>query len=176
MKKKIILISAIIFLSVFTIGAVALACRAGMDYVTILVIAEQKDHYDKMYEPVHLLDQEVQNMQDELAILQKSKLTDDQKKDLAERLRYLEELGLQIDRRLIYYNEDNTAHMFFPPAGEIVSYFNEAHNTPIYVNRCVRAVEQGLFAQYVTSSQKKIIGEDCQFLVGEMERLKLIRQ
>ena len=176
MKKKIILISVIILVSIATVIAVALASRVGMDYVTILVIAEQRDHYDRMYEPVHKLDQEVQKMQEELTIMQKRKLTDDQKKDLAERLRYLEELGLQIDRRLIYYNEDNTAHMFFPPAGEIVAYFNEAHNTPIYVNRCVRAIEQGIFAQYVTPSQKKIIDEDNQLLIEEMDRLKLIRQ
>ena len=173
MKRKILIIAIGIALGT-TSFLVAATWQHACDYVTLLIVEEQRDHYVRMHEHVVRLQHKVRYMEGDVMLIQNEKLTSEQKQQIQEDLRDIEEIGAQISRRMIYYDEDNTVHMFFAPEERVVSLFKETYNTPLYINRFVRVAEQGLFATSLTKDQKSVIGELFRELQQETERLNSI--
>lgn len=170
-QKTIFYISLIIAFGGVSI-IVALATQVGGEYVTELVRGEQEDHYQKLQEQVLVLSATYDDLQVYLDALQERRLTPAEKKEATVLLNHLEEIGLNISRRTLFYYEDNTAHFFFAPRAEILRYFDEARNTPLYIDRCVRFAEAGLTIPNPSQTQKQSLRENCDALAQEVERLQ----
>ena len=175
-KKNIIYSICIIIAFSVTAVIVALASQSGGDYIVELVRAEQKDHYEKLDNHTRELAQVFVELEEYAEIADKKRLSDDEKEEVEKILRHMEEIGLNIARRNIFYAEDTTAHFFFAPNQYIVDYFEEAKNTQLYVDRCVRFVETGLTIPYPTQKQKDSVREHCGLLADEIERLEKCTQ
>jgi len=155
----------------FTSYIVALGYQSGFNYVTAIIVLEQNDHYNKMQKNITNLNHAVSVLQDDINNLQQKRLTQDDKKLLKKSLRDLEEIGLNISRETGFYQEDTTVHFFFEPKGEIVEYFNRTRNTSLYIDRLVRAVEQGLFEKNMNKEQKEIIMNNYESLTVEIKSI-----
>lgn len=175
-KKKILLISITVFALACSMYVVFLMCAASVEYGIVLIQEEQLDHYTKMHEKIRRVDMIIQQeMPASLAVIQTSKkISNSEKSAMMEQLRTLEEIAAEIERETMYYDEDNTVHMFFPPEGRTVTYFREARNTPLYISRCVRSIEQAIFATTLTKEQKNIVQENMMLLQEELRRLSVI--
>jgi len=172
-KFKYILLSIATVVSFgITAYIVALGVQSGFDYVTELIILEQNDHYNKMQKNIIRLDRVVSALQSNVDNLQKRQLNQDEKKLMKKLLRDLEEIGLNISRETGFYQGDTTVHFFFPPEDKIVEYFNSTRNTPLFIDRFVRTMEQGLFEDYMTRKQGEMIMEDYEFLRAEVKNMQ----
>lgn len=172
-KFKYILLGIVTIVSLcVTVYIVALSVQAGFDYVTELIILEQNDHYNKMQKNIIRLDGAVGALQGDVDNLQKKQLTQEEKKLMTKELRDLEEIGLNISRETGFYQEDTTVHFFFEPEEEIIEYFNRTRNTPLFIDRFVRAIEQGLFEDYMTQKQKRMIMENYKLLRTEIKNVQ----
>ncbi len=175
--KKFILIVAICVASGTTIYVAQEASRVAIAYATDLIIAEQYDHYDDMQQHISAVRDVFTDMQEIVTDVQDTRIvTQEQREMIAKKLRHLEELRLQVDREKMYYDEDNSVHMFFPPDGLIVEYFNEAHNTPLYIDRFVRSMEHVTLVTYPTSIQRESLQEQTDLLAAELEKLQRIEE
>ncbi len=176
MRNKInlkhILLSVIVIASLcFTSYIVALSIQSGIDYIVELIILEQNDHYNKMRRNIADLDYALNVFQKNIYNLQKKQLAEDEKKIIRKQLRDLEEIGLNISRETSFYQEDNTVHFFFEPKEYIFKYFNNTRNTPLFINRFVRVMEQGLFVKNITKEQKNMIMENYNLLLKEINSI-----
>lgn len=155
---------------------VFLMCTASVEYGIFLIQEEQLDHYVKMHEKINRVDMLMQKeIPASLVVIQTSKkISNSEKSTVMEQLRTLEEIASEIERETMYYDEDNTVHMFFPPEGRTVTYFQEARNTPLYISRYVRSMEQAIFATTLTKDQKNIVQENMILLQEELRRLSVI--
>ncbi|MEA3322659.1 MAG: hypothetical protein U9Q12_00380 [Patescibacteria group bacterium] len=169
--KKIILIVVTIIAFCTTAVIVALTCQKGVDYVTELIVMEQVNHHGKMQSEIKRLQSAVDNIDEYVQIMQKRILSADEKEIVTKKLRHIEEVSLNISRQTGFYQEDTTVHFFFVPNDEIVSYFNQTRNTPLFVERFVRATEQGLFDGYLTKNKKNMVMENYELLQSELEDL-----
>lgn len=169
--KKIILIISVIIALLSTAVIVALTSQKGIDYVTDLIVMEQADHYGKMQSEIKRLQHAVKDIDEYLQIMQKRVLSSDEKEIVAKQLRHMEEISLNISRQTGFYQEDTTVHFFFTPNDNIVSYFNQTRNTPLFVERFVRAIEQGLFDGYITKNKKNTILKNYELLQSELADL-----
>ncbi|MFA5986116.1 MAG: hypothetical protein WC819_02080 [Parcubacteria group bacterium] len=176
MMKKILLITGILFAGACTIYIVFLMCNAGLAYGELLIREEQQDHYNIMHAKMTRLYTMVNEMQTSQALLMnvKTKMTDSDKEEFMRQLRTLDEIAAQIDRETIYYDEDNSVHMFFPPQGRTVAYFDEARNTPLYIRQYIRSMEQAVFAPTITKEQKTMIQKNMDLLQEEIDRLSMV--
>ena len=167
--KKIILFCTVLFAlsSLFFMGFFIFV--GVKDYVKILIISEQNDHYYKMQKNICELKSVLGDF--DLLILKKQKLSKEDKKNILKTLRKLEEKSLNISRERGFYDEDTTVHLFFEPRGEIRDYFNKTRNTPLYIGRFVRAVEMGVFEQVLTDTQYDIIEQNYRLLLKEVDDL-----
>jgi hypothetical protein len=175
-KKKILLIAGTVFAMACSMYMVFVMCNAGLEYGVFLIHQEQEDHYNIMHAKMMRLHMTVDDVQTLHILLMnaKTKMTDHDKEEFMRQLRTLDEIAAQIDRETIYYDEDNTVHMFFPPQGRTVAYFDEARNTPLYIRQYIRSVEQAVFAPNITKGQKSMIQENMDLLQEEMNRLSMI--
>jgi len=172
-KFKYILLSVVTVVSLgITAYIVALGCQSGFDYVTELITLEQRDHYIKMQKHIVRLDRAVNALQSDIDNLQKKQLSQDEKELMKKSLRDLEEIGLNISRETGFYQEDTTVHFFFAPKNEIVEYFSRTRNTPLFIDRFVRAMEQGMFEQYMNREQRKIIMKNYESLHKEIKNVQ----
>lgn len=171
-KRKIIYIICIIIAFGVTAVIVALASRSGGDYVADLVHMEQDEHYTKLRDHTQELSRAFEQLEVYSGIIDERRLTVEEKEDIGRILRDMEEAGLNISRRNMFYVEDTTVHMFFAPEQKIIDYFDEARNTQLYIERCVRFAEAGLSIPYPTKTQKDSVREQCGLLADEIERLK----
>lgn len=169
--KKIVLIAITVVAFCTTAAIVALTCQKGIDYVRELIVMEQADHYEKMQFEIKRLHRAVTDIDEYVQIIQKRILSADEKEVVAKQLRNMEEISLNISRQTGFYQEDTTVHFFFTPNDKIVSYFNQTRNTPLFVERFVRATEQGLFDGYLTKNKKDMILENYELLQLELEDL-----
>ena len=151
-------------------------CTVSVEYGIFLIQEEQLDHYTKMHEKIRRVDMLMQKeIPASLVVMQTSKkISNSEKSVIMEQLRTLEEVAAEIERETMYYDEDNTVHMFFPPEGRTITYFQEARNTPLYISRCVRSMEQVIFATTVTKDQKNMVQENMVLLQEELRRLSVI--
>lgn len=170
MKRKIFIVTIAIALGTTSFLVAAVVQRA-YEYAILLIVQEQRDHYMQMSSRTIALERAVNNITENATLLQKQKMTPEQKKDMTQQLYALEELGTQVTRRMVYYDEDNTVHMFFAPEDFVVALFAETYNTPLKVEQFVRTAEQGLFATSLTKDQKAAIGESFRALQEEVARL-----
>jgi hypothetical protein len=171
MKEKVSLIIVTIILIVTTSVIVFLMCQSFFEYITVLVIAEQNDHYYKMKENTQRLKKDIEDIQEDVENLTKNKLDKQEKKNLYEKLRELESVSLNISKEVGFYQEDTTVHLFFEPSIETISIFDKSRNIPIYIDRFIRTTELGLFEQYLTQDQSKIIQKNLNLLKKEMNSL-----
>jgi hypothetical protein len=172
--KKYTMLCAVVCAIVATSYVVALAAQAGIDHVTILIRLEQKDHYERMHDRIVLLRRAVADMDTVVEDAQAGRLTAEERAEISEKLRHIEEISLQVTQRTIYYNEDNTAHMFFAPSDTIDAYFDEVYNTPLYVGRFVRSMEDIVTVQYPTAAQKELVAQNYDLLVQELKKARSI--
>lgn len=172
MIKKILLCGAIIVAGATSLYVVFVASEVGGAYVVELIRDEQHDHYRKMNHNVVALAHAHARMQTSVDKMIRTRLTQDDKELIREDLRQMEEIGLNMSRETFFYNEDTTVHLFFAPEAYVVTYFDQTRNTPLYIERFVRVMEQGLFAQYLTREQKETIAQNYALLSEELERAK----
>jgi hypothetical protein len=170
--KKIILIIAIIVALCSTVLIVAFALNTGIAYVTDLIIMEQQDHYYKMNKEIKRMQGAMIDIDEYVEIMQKRIPTEKEREEILKQLRNMEEISLNISRQTGFYQEDTTVHLFFEPSDDIVSYFNQTRNTPLFVERFVRSMEQGVFANsYLSKVKREMILENYELLQKELEDL-----
>lgn len=172
MMKKILLGGAILIAFVTMIHIVFLASESGGIYIVTLVRDEQNDHYQQMQKNVLDLTHVHKKMESSVDLITTRRLTVDEKDQIREDLRYIEEIGLNMSRESLFYSEDTTVHLFFTPEAPIVKYFDQTRNTPLYIERFVRAMDHGLFVSYLTREQKDMIIQNYMLLTEELARIK----
>ncbi|PID51798.1 MAG: hypothetical protein CR972_05300 [Candidatus Moraniibacteriota bacterium] len=171
-KKHLISFVCIVVAYCVTAAIVVRASQVGGAYIVELVRAEQEEHYHKMRADIAALSAVQGDVLAYVDIMQVRQLTGDEQKTVAEILRQIEENGLSIARHTLFYFEDTTVHMFFPPRAEIERIFDEAHNTQLYVNRCVRFVEMNVYNANASRAQKEMMRKNCALLSDEIARLQ----
>ncbi|XLQ19822.1 MAG: hypothetical protein ACKUBY_04500 [Candidatus Moraniibacteriota bacterium] len=171
MKKKIFIISFICVCFVTTSIVVALVCQNGLEYVSMIVVSEQEDHYNKMNKNIIDLQIIQKDFEEYIDILNEKQFSKQEKEDIGVALRDLEEIALNISKQTGFYQEDTTVHMFFSPDYKIIKYFDDTRNTPLFINRFVRSFENGLFENYISKNQKEDITNTFKLLEEEIESL-----
>ncbi len=150
-----------------------MAAQSGFAYVHELVRAEQDDHDRILRARVMELARAMANCEKVIAeIDEKQTLSSSDRKKILMSFRDLEECGLGMSRRMIFYAEDTTAHMFFAPTQRTTDFFTQARNTQLYVNRCVRSVETICATDRPTQAQKDVMHLQCDALREEITRLQ----
>jgi hypothetical protein len=133
---------------------------------------EQQDHYYKMNKEIRRMQGAMIDIDEYVEIMQKRIPTEKEREEILKQLRNMEEISLNISRQTGFYQEDTTVHLFFEPSDDIVSYFNQTRNTPLFVERFVRSMEQGVFANsYLSKVKRKMILENYELLQKELEDL-----
>ena len=119
MKRKLSIIAVGVALGTVSF-LVAAAYQQTVNYITDLIVMEQRDHYVQMRTHVDRLRTVMVRVESDVELLSDKKpLTGEDREQIARDLRTLEEIGVQIERRKIYFDEDNTVHMFFAPEPSI---------------------------------------------------------
>jgi hypothetical protein len=171
-KKKYIMICVVVVMLVITSIVVGYAAQAFQLYIKTVIQLEHQEHYEKLRDHTWELARAFEALSVYDDLIEKRLLKDEEKEDVKSILRNMEEAGLNISRRNLFYAEDTTAHMFLVPTKNIVDFFDEARNTELYIERCVRFVETGLTLPYPSQKQKESVREQCGLLAEEIERLK----
>lgn len=151
---------------------VAAVCQGIYDHATLLIVAEQRDHFVQMRQQTIALDRMIAQIGDDVSAMERGRMTADQKAQMAEKLRALEEISSQIAQQNIAYEEDNSAHMFIAPEVEVAALFAQTYNSTLYIGRFVRVAEHGLFASTLTKDQKNMIRITYDALRKEAQSLR----
>lgn len=171
MKKKILLITIIIILFGVAGFLVARVVQSGTDLVFDMVQSEQKDHEIKMRTHIDELRVKVKDFKVYVEKIETRQWNAQDREDIALLSRSIEESSLNISRRSMFYYEDTTAHLFFGPHHEIAALFDEVRNTPLYIDRFIRAAERGAEQRYINTAQKESIIKNYILLEEEIERI-----